>query len=804
MATADRGDSRASGKSSKQIDPSTLMVGDQVHFAVQDGSGGGPARHGSIVLFVDGSRALLASRPDVPNVKPIKVSSDLTGEQEVGISWVKVAYLGRGHKRCVSTLMLNLDSVWSLRSKILLQSGEMSDMQVISGRQSAASSDVATSERDSPYPSTPGEHSDNGTRKDLHAMVNDALKNGFTQDQFQQRLAQSAMSVASEAGDVPGMGPLHQTSMTDEKQLRRIIAECFQQAFHGEQRHMDRFYTTLEQQMQKITGHLDSWGTRLESEIDRRLGVHSDSIKDHCVGLQASSVAPSASMVVQTSQRAFSSDLAGGLQGAVDVVVQDKSQSGIASASQATGSLAPGVPHWKHSMSTLDTDTHHAMIEKLKKDHDRADAYRKIVETSCFCYHDNCIPPGYVACAHSPKFNQICAFITLLFALMVGVEVDLEMRAALDNEEGPKWTGTVVNFFNMWFALEVLIRLTADGHLFFIGAEWKWNIFDLSLVFLSILDTIADTGAIGFMRVVRAIKLVKALRVVRVLRLFQELRMMVAQMLSSMAALFWSMMFLFVITYLCAVAFVQAAIIYIKDISRLDKVARDIEVYYPDCPKAMYTLVASITGGVDWIEVADAIWAFGWVYGLGFIVFVLVSTLGILNVVTSVFVDRARNMKNIDRDYAISEELQAMEKDVKETMELFRVLDPEKKGSISLDDLHMFLSEDRVIAHFATIGVDVTDRQKIEFLLEEKSEENCVQGTGTVSINSFVIGCVNLRGGAKQSDTLSIVLAVRRLESKLTSVKMDMDSKHIQIGRLVEAVLSKAQSWPPDIGSTTC
>merc|ERR1719238_1402590 len=115
---------------------------------------------------------------------------------------------------------------------------------------------------------------------------------------------------------------------------------------------------------------------------------------------------------------------------------------------------------------------------------------------------------------------------------------------------------------------------------------------------------------------------------------------------------------------------------------------------------SMYTLLCSITGGIDWRDAAVPVWDFGWLYGVGFMGFVLISILGILNVVTSVFVERAQNMKRLDRDFAISEEMHIMEKDVEDTMDVFKELDPDCKGAIAVKDLRKFLQDDHVVAHF--------------------------------------------------------------------------------------------------------
>jgi len=240
--------------------------------------------------------------------------------------------------------------------------------------------------------------------------------------------------------------------------------------------------------------------------------------------------------------------------------------------------------------------------------------------------------------------------------------------------------------------------------------------------------------------------------------------------------------FLAVVIYLAAIAFMQAGVSYIKDTSSTNEIAEAIKLNYQNLPDSMYTLLCSITGGIDWKDAAMPVWHFGWAYGMGFMGFVLVCILGILNIVTSVFVERASNMKRLDRDFAISEELRIMESDIQETMELFQTFDPDENNCLKQEDFHRFLKEEHVMAHFATIGIDVSDPAKFEHLLSPSDA-----AAGLVSINAFVTGCVSLRGAAKQSDTLSIVLAVQKLEQALHVMKSDVSESVKQMTGFVES-----------------
>merc|ERR1712196_554409 len=186
---------------------------------------------------------------------------------------------------------------------------------------------------------------------------------------------------------------------------------------------------------------------------------------------------------------------------------------------------------------------------------------------------------------------------------------------------------------------------------------------------------------------------------------------------------------------------------HIKDTSSTDTIANGIEENFNSLLDTMYTLTACITGGIPWANAAKPIWEFGWPYGATFIGFVLLNILGTLNVIKGIFVERAANMKRHDRDFAISEELHLMEDEIQETMAMFQAMDEQGSGQISVEELERYLQQDRVLAHFAAIGIDVTDRSYISAILSERDKGG---DGGSINIKEFVTGCIALRGVAKQ------------------------------------------------------
>jgi hypothetical protein len=437
-----------------------------------------------------------------------------------------------------------------------------------------------------------------------------------------------------------------------------------------------------------------------------------------------------------------------------------------------------------------DFDYHLDLLSRMETQNARSNLKKMRISRLCGCHClDRVVSKRFVRLVHSAAFEGVCSVVMLLFACTVGAEAESNVQEARLNHDEPTWSEYPMLFFNFWFAMEVSVRVMADRADFFVGSDWRWNCFDLGLVLFSIVDLFSRR--IAFFRVLRTFKVIRAVRVVRLVRWFHELRLMLASILSSLAALAWTVLFLVIVTFLCSVAFLQGAATHIRDLHNQgvhDSQSLDaMEKYFPSMVTAMYTLIGSITGGVDWMEAAAPLWNIGAFYGLAFVLFVLVSVLGILNVVTSMFVERASNMKKTDRDFAIADQLHTMRSDLKETLALFQELDKEQKGHVTKKQLDEFLRDDRVIAHFHTLGIDVTDRRRIESILVVGNNE-------CVSLKEFVVGCVGLRGKSNKADIVMALDELHALLGKVNHLQSQINMMAYNIGEIKDTQEDMAAS----------
>jgi hypothetical protein len=343
------------------------------------------------------------------------------------------------------------------------------------------------------------------------------------------------------------------------------------------------------------------------------------------------------------------------------------------------------------------------------------------------------------------SFTHFCTIMILLYTVLVGVEAEFEIRAGLDQEHTPAWVQWATTAVNIWFVVEIVIRIAAEGVVYFCGRDHIWNWFDFLLVALSVVEIAGMGFSLGFLRIFRTVKVARAFRAIRVLRFFAELRIMVATIITSFMALFWSLVFLFVITYLAAVVFLKGAAVYLKTGEVDAETRKNIEANYTSLSRVFYMLLAVATGGTDWVQLAEPLWVMGWLYGLGFLIFILSSSIFIMNIITGIFVENAVNITKIDRDCATSRHMWMMEENVKDLIALYNLMDSEGYGQVSLERLKSFFEDPHVNATFAVMDIDVTDCFGLESYFDNDDKGYVTQG-------DFVIACLSIRGVVKRTD----------------------------------------------------
>jgi voltage-gated sodium channel len=179
------------------------------------------------------------------------------------------------------------------------------------------------------------------------------------------------------------------------------------------------------------------------------------------------------------------------------------------------------------------------------------------------------------------------------------------------------------------FIVEITLRIVANGRSFFRDG---WSLFDLFVVALS---------APGTMTAISSLRILRALRLLRVLSGVPRLRKVGEALLLAVPGISWVGVILLVLTLVAAII-------------GTGLFGEAVPEYFGDLFVSMYTLFTVITLE-NWPDVADpvlAVYPWAWIY---FVVFIMVATFTMLNLVIGVIIsvmDReTSDYYEVEREY---------------------------------------------------------------------------------------------------------------------------------------------------------
>jgi len=411
---------------------------------------------------------------------------------------------------------------------------------------------------------------------------------------------------------------------------------------------------------------------------------------------------------------------------------------------------------------------------------------RKITNRSC---SDSILESAVEGCHSSWWRKYGWEALSLLFIFLncvyVGIEVQVGMARIRQGGEPPGWFWFMDIFFAVVFIVELLIRLLWQGKKFFIGPDWRWNAFDSFMVLSPVVDLLLSVFNPGFLRSLHAFRAIRAARIIRTVRIVRELRLMVASILSSLVSLVWAFVLLFAVLYLCAIGIMQTLQAHVKNQGPeiiTDAVAED----WGTLPASMLSLFMAISGGIDWHDLLGPLRNISKWYIVIFVAYVLFVVVGVMNILTAIFLESASQIAHIDRDLVIQD---AMARE-KSTMSNMRKIlhtavsqNPLTNGanltSITYSLLEALLEDPNTIANLKLMGLDVMEARGLFQLLD-------VDETKEVDIEEFVTGMMRLKGTAKGTDVATVMYENKRIIVRLSAFMRYVEDYFQMLGECLE------------------
>jgi len=388
---------------------------------------------------------------------------------------------------------------------------------------------------------------------------------------------------------------------------------------------------------------------------------------------------------------------------------------------------------------------------------------------------------------HSNFFFIACSLIIVANTLIVAIEAEHGIREEFNRVNGKavaEWQlGWIDNTFTLWFVLELLLRIYADRFLFVFGPDRFWNFLDAFLVLASLLELVLELVLEGptipdlaFLRILRMFRIARLGKVILKVKALNVLRTMLYTIANSGRVLLWALILVVLVNFTFAIVFSEAVRGHLSTFETNainDGNQEDLNMMqtkFGGLPKIMDRLFEATSGGADWADHAEVLAQIGNVYYYVWCLYVFGMLIGILNVVTGLFVDNAVQVSLKDRNEVIMAQRDKQRQAMIDLRSIFREADVDHSQTLTWEEFKSHLSKLEVQTHFETLGISVTDLKELFSTLDRHED-------GTVDITEFVGGFMHLKGSATRIDLVSLITMSQTI---VDSVQEIMHALHIE------------------------
>lgn len=313
--------------------------------------------------------------------------------------------------------------------------------------------------------------------------------------------------------------------------------------------------------------------------------------------------------------------------------------------------------------------------------------------------------------------------------------------------------------FLVAFLMELFWRIKLQGRHFCADPRNRyWNIFDVFVITLQLVDVLFRMTNMGFVRSLRVLRAIRAARIIRTVRYVRELRLMVASIFCSLGSLVWALVLLILVLFLFSMCLMQTLQAIFDEPNAVANHPLVMDLY-GTVPMTMLSLFMAITGGRNWAELTDPLMKISSWYMVAFVLYVTFVLLGMLNILTAVFVESTNKIAEVDAELVVQEQMDRDNSALNQMRTLFLEADVDGSGSITQDEFDARLSDPKCSAQLQLLDLDVWTVRGLFKLLD-------MDDTG-VQIEELVYAMMRLRGSAKAVDVATLLYENKRIVSRL-------------------------------------
>lgn len=391
----------------------------------------------------------------------------------------------------------------------------------------------------------------------------------------------------------------------------------------------------------------------------------------------------------------------------------------------------------------------------------------------------------------SVEFNMCIGAAIVVNALINGME--------LDQHPAAKGSDVMLTFADNFHVSQTFFNVCESCFLVLLGLEFGMRLYvtgwetlctvsaymDFLALAPALVMFVVDLKAGENATALRLVRLLKLLRLLRLFGIFVEIKAFFMTVASALRALFWIFMMMLFLVYFSAVLctiLVGHSSLYAVDnpiIQRYeDAYGEEVNInrYWGSTTRSMFTLFQVFTLD-DWNMVVRPIvethspWM-----TVFFVLFIFVTTFGLLNLLMGTIVDAAiSKSKQADKE---QEKILQMDynKVILATMRLFSMIDVGNNGLITPKEIELFLRHNSIqdvlqkdFEHL-NIHMDYTELSAIyEIIIEDWSGSKAQEDA--ITPEEFAGAAMRLQGQAKSRDMLMVLVTVQSMMGRLEKIE---------------------------------
>lgn len=377
-------------------------------------------------------------------------------------------------------------------------------------------------------------------------------------------------------------------------------------------------------------------------------------------------------------------------------------------------------------------------------------------------------------------FDVVMSILIILNTIIIGLEVDMS------NPISREWYWIVFEgFFAATFFGEVCFKVYYHGRRWIVADLWNFITFLVAVFavfgFIMASTSLGSAGSIRMVSLVRVAGLIRLTRLIRRYRGLEELRLVVQGLAESFQTLAWTVILTTVFIYISAVLLTKQ-IGHNTDLYGTYKKLSggwDHEEYFGTVGRSMYTLLQAMTLDSWASKIARHTITNQWYMTVFWILFLLVSTFGIMNIVVSVIVELMLTASQNNEKRIRVREDRARRAELETIKEIFRSGDEDGSNTLDLDEFLNACKKPEVQYRMRQLGVPLSDAAKLFGVIDEG-------GSRSLSFNEFITGCMKLKGPAQSKELLAIQAHADSLAKKMEILSESLADSERMMGALDE------------------